>query len=110
MADKTFNYGYILFLSFVAALGGILFGYDTAVISGTTADVSSQFALSDRSRYRARNARELASRIEWWLEHDQERRTEARKYLGMGKEYDIHKSIDKLIQMYEDVLKQHYGS
>ena len=25
----------IAFLSFVAALGGILFGYDTAVISGT---------------------------------------------------------------------------
>ena len=27
----------IAFLSFVAALGGILFGYDTAVISGTIA-------------------------------------------------------------------------
>ena len=50
MADKTFNFGYVLFLSFVAALGGILFGYDTAVISGTTADVSSQFALSEMSK------------------------------------------------------------
>ena len=29
----------IAFLSFVAALGGILFGYDTAVISGTIAAV-----------------------------------------------------------------------
>lgn len=50
MADKTFNFGYVLFLSFVAALGGILFGYDTAVISGTTADVSSQFGLSEMSK------------------------------------------------------------
>lgn len=44
------NFPYILFLSFVAALGGILFGYDTAVISGTTADVSAQFGLSEMSK------------------------------------------------------------
>jgi len=35
----------IAFLSFVAALGGILFGYDTAVISGTIAAVGEQFKL-----------------------------------------------------------------
>jgi sugar porter (SP) family MFS transporter len=39
------NIGYILFLSVVAALGGFLFGYDTAVISGTTEQVASQFEL-----------------------------------------------------------------
>ena len=35
----------VAFLSFVAALGGILFGYDTAVISGTIAAVGEQFRL-----------------------------------------------------------------
>ena len=44
------NYGYTFFLAFVAALGGILFGYDTAVISGTTADVADQFLLNDMSK------------------------------------------------------------
>ena len=39
--------GYVIFMAVVAAIGGILFGYDTAVISGTTAIVKSQFALSD---------------------------------------------------------------
>lgn len=39
-----------MFLAFVAALGGILFGYDTAVISGTTADVSRQFGLDELSK------------------------------------------------------------
>ena len=38
--------GYVVFLAFVAALGGILFGYDTAVISGTTEIVKAQFGLS----------------------------------------------------------------
>ena len=31
---STINFGYLIFLSVVAALGGFLFGYDTAVISG----------------------------------------------------------------------------
>lgn len=44
------NMSYVVFLSFVAALGGILFGYDTAVISGTTADVSAQFGLNELSK------------------------------------------------------------
>ena len=36
----------MVFLAVVAAVGGILFGYDTAVISGTTEVVKSQFGLS----------------------------------------------------------------
>ena len=42
---KNFNFGYLLFLSIIAAMGGFLFGYDEAVISGTISDVSTQFAL-----------------------------------------------------------------
>ena len=43
---KSVNMGYVTFLCIVAALGGILFGYDTAVISGTTAIVKMQFGLT----------------------------------------------------------------
>lgn len=39
------NLGYVVFLSVVAALGGFLFGYDTAVISGTIEMVTSLFRL-----------------------------------------------------------------
>lgn len=42
---SSVNLGYLIFLSVVAALGGFLFGYDTAVISGTIAQVSSLFEL-----------------------------------------------------------------
>ena len=46
MNQSKTNIGYIIFLSVVAALGGFLFGYDTAVISGTIAQVSQQFELN----------------------------------------------------------------
>lgn len=41
------NLIYIIFLASVAALGGFLFGYDTAVISGTIGSVAKQFNLND---------------------------------------------------------------
>jgi len=44
---KKGNMGYLLFLSIVAALGGFLFGYDTAVISGTIKSVSIQFNMNE---------------------------------------------------------------
>ncbi len=39
------NMGYVSFLAVVAAVGGFLFGYDTAVISGTIDIVGHQFSL-----------------------------------------------------------------
>lgn len=45
MESTKFNLGYMIFLSFVAAIGGLLFGYDTAVISGTISQVTDQFQL-----------------------------------------------------------------
>jgi len=38
---------YVMWLSIVASLGGFLFGYDTAVISGTVDQVKTQFGLDD---------------------------------------------------------------
>ncbi len=46
-SESRENYAYVIFLSAVSAMGGFLFGYDTAVISGTIKSVSAQFALND---------------------------------------------------------------
>ncbi len=47
MTEKSKNNkAYLLFITLAAALGGFLFGYDTAVISGTIGFVKFQFGLS----------------------------------------------------------------
>lgn len=43
------NKNYVLFLSVTAALGGFLFGFDTAVISGAERDIQELWKLSDWS-------------------------------------------------------------
>ena len=43
---KKAKIGYVFFLSIVAAVGGLLFGYDTAVISGTIDQVVNLYHLN----------------------------------------------------------------
>lgn len=40
---KTYDFGFILFISCVAALGGFLFGFDSAVINGTVKALAATF-------------------------------------------------------------------
>jgi sugar porter (SP) family MFS transporter len=47
MNKHSSQIAYVVWLSIVASLGGFLFGYDTAVISGTVDQVSIQFNLDD---------------------------------------------------------------
>ncbi|MEN8250629.1 MAG: sugar porter family MFS transporter [Bacteroidota bacterium] len=46
---KKYN-SYLIYSSFAAALGGLLFGFDTAVISGTVDLVADQFLLTDLAK------------------------------------------------------------
>lgn len=45
--SSNINYGFVTLVSIVAAVGGLLFGYDTSVISGAISFMQSKFALSN---------------------------------------------------------------
>ena len=68
---------------------------------------TSQFALSEMSKFKERDPKDLAAKIDYWLEHPQERKAEANKYIGLGEKYNIDYSIKQIIKMYEDVLENH---
>ena len=51
------NMRYVAFVAVVAAVGGFLFGYDTAVISGTIDTVARQFSLD--ALHKGRNVRHI---------------------------------------------------
>ena len=68
---------------------------------------TSQFALDSRSVFKAENAAELAEKIDWWLEHPEERHAMARRYASSMEGYDITSSIDQLVALFESVYSAH---
>ena len=77
------------------------------VIAAGKLTATSQFALDkQRSVYKAKSPRDLALKMDYWLEHEEERKKEAQKYLGIAEKYDIKYSIEKLIEMFEDAQKE----
>lgn len=65
---------------------------------------TSQFALCDKSLFPMRDAKALAERIDWWIEHPEERERMSLEYAKSACNYDVVKSIDKLIEMYKTAI------
>ena len=64
-----------------------------------------QFALDERSIFPESDAKALAARIDWWIEHPQDRVLMGSRYAGSIKNYNIEDSIDRIIQMYEESMR-----
>ena len=63
---------------------------------------TSQFALDDRSLFPTKDSKALAECIDYWLDHPEERRQMGLRYAESTEGYDIHKSIDALIDMFKE--------
>lgn len=65
---------------------------------------TSVFALSPESRYPVYDSRALAERIDWWIEHPEERNRMAQCYADSARNYDINKSAEALVAMFRQAL------
>ena len=65
-----------------------------------------QFALDERSLFPMRNPKALAEKIDYWVEHPEERKTMSSEYIRSTGQYDINKSIAALINMFETAINR----
>ena len=63
-----------------------------------------QFALDERSLFPQRDARELARKIDWWLDHPAEREAMSQQYTASMESYEISRSVQALIAMFEEAV------
>lgn len=70
---------------------------------------TSQFALNKRCLFPAQNPEALAHRIDYWLDHPDERWELGKKYVELMKTYDIKHSAEKLTQMYQNAVDSKKG-
>lgn len=76
------------------------------VIAKGELTATSQFALDEHSLFPARDPKELATCIDYWLDNPTERQEMGERYAESTEDYDIHKSIAALIDMFQSAVNR----
>jgi len=63
------------------------------------------FTLDERSRFTQKDARELAGKIDWWLDHPAELEEARNSYVEEMKQYSIEYSVRELMKMFKDAAR-----
>lgn len=74
------------------------------VISDSERSATRFFALREENLFPCNDSRTLATRIDYWLEHPQEKEKCSRAYLGYTKQFDFDVCMDRMEQM---ILETH---
>lgn len=74
------------------------------VIAQSKLSATHQFALTEQSLFPVGDSKQLAQRIDWWIEHPEERKAMSRQYAESVKQYDINLCTQQIIDMYEEAI------
>lgn len=75
------------------------------VISDSRKSATKQFAIDDRSLFKAGSSEDLARKIDYWLDHPEEKKRMEAAYAKQGLDYTLEASVRKCVQMFEDAIE-----
>ena len=73
------------------------------VIANSRKSATKMFAIDDRCLYKSRCTTDLAERIDYWIEHKEEREKLSEKYREYIKQFDFEKCMDNMEKMLVEV-------
>ena len=76
------------------------------IIAKSDKSATSQFALDERSVFEAGNSKELAEKIEYWLDNEEERKRMEKEYAKNAEKYRIEKSMEKIEEMFREEINE----
>lgn len=76
------------------------------IIANSPRSATPQFALDERSLFKAGDSQDLANKIDWWIEHEAERKKMEYAYAEEAKMYSIDKCVDRMIDMFSDEINR----
>ena len=75
------------------------------VISDSRKSATKQFAIDSRSLFKAGSPKDLAQKIDYWLDHPEEKKRMEAAYAKQGLDYTLEASVRKCVQMFEDAIE-----
>lgn len=74
------------------------------VISNSPKSATKQFALEENNLFEHGDIEDLAKKIDYWIEHEEERKEQGKRYSEYGKEFSMDKSILKIEEMFKEAI------
>ncbi|HPS18626.1 MAG TPA: glycosyltransferase [Bacilli bacterium] len=79
------------------------------VISNSPRSATSKFSLRPESSFYHHSARDLAKKIDWWIEHPEERKKASVQYSKFAEQFEINLCMDRMEKMLIDTYKNFDG-
>ena len=76
------------------------------VIANSEKSATPQFAMDERSLFKAGDSAELSEKIEYWIEHKEERKEMEKAYSEYGKQFNIEQCVFKIEKMFEQAVSE----
>lgn len=77
------------------------------IIANSPKSATPQFALDDRSLFRAGDSADLAEKIEYWLDNEDERRYMEGRYAEHGRAFDIDHCVSQIEDMFRQAMNEY---
>jgi 1,2-diacylglycerol 3-alpha-glucosyltransferase len=76
------------------------------IIANSPKSATPQFALDERSLFRAGDSADLAHKIDYWMEHEDERKKMELRYSELGKRYSLDDCVRQAEKMFEQAIQE----
>lgn len=77
------------------------------VIANSPRSATSKFSLRNECSYNYKSPKDLAKKIDWWIEHPDIKKEASIQYAKYAKEFDFNICMDKMEQMLLEVVKNY---
>lgn len=74
------------------------------IISNSEKSATKQFAIDDRSLFQVNDSTDLSRKIDYWIEHEEERKHMGNEYIKLSEKYRLDHSIDQIMEMFENAI------
>lgn len=77
------------------------------IIANSKKSATPQFALDERSLFKAGDSKDLALKIDYWLSNEEERKAQEHKYAEYGKTFSHQECVKKMVEMFREEIKNY---
>lgn len=80
------------------------------IINNSPRSATKAFALDEKNLFNFNDPKDLANKIDYWIEHPEEKALRSKEYLGFADNFDHQRCMEEMRKMLEEAIKNYRGN